>query len=399
MRKFGNRIYSRLGKTNHLSATKLAQGIRNKGVNARVIRNLNSSVIFVSPKKYNATLYRGRPDTTATSSDPKRWRFFSPDPRVGQYYAQAFFHSNNNPQFFTVKNTLPEIDLPMEDIFDSNDRLLINGGTIISHVDSYSEKELNKMPYAVANLYVDGDKANYISGKRLEAAGFNMEQWLLDYWHYEGPTIAAGFGDESQMNQPLIGKYGTKSTESNTLKNHPRISETLAKQMYGGWAFKAPYKIEKENRAGIAAAIISQYADDLDNVYTHPENVRKPFEKSMLDAGFKYLLYRDVFPTCSNETGIEPKEMLTSDAYVKDSIGVKVDSSGSGGLNNRCIPAITAYRLGVGQKRVDPIVIESSTLPKNNIWSVDQIQGSGQSNQEFWAAKEKAEERQDEARQ
>ena len=54
MRRFGNRIYFKTrGKRSHNLANKMAQRIRQNGINARVIRSSNGSSIYVAPK-YNS---------------------------------------------------------------------------------------------------------------------------------------------------------------------------------------------------------------------------------------------------------------------------------------------------------------------------------------------------------
>lgn len=53
MRRFGNRIYNRLGKTDHNRAVNLANRIRHLGANARVIRSSNGSTVFVAPRRYS----------------------------------------------------------------------------------------------------------------------------------------------------------------------------------------------------------------------------------------------------------------------------------------------------------------------------------------------------------
>ena len=53
MRRFGNRIYNRLGKTDHNRAVNVANRIRHLGANARVIRSSNGSTVFVAPRRYS----------------------------------------------------------------------------------------------------------------------------------------------------------------------------------------------------------------------------------------------------------------------------------------------------------------------------------------------------------
>ena len=48
MRKFGNRYYRKLGKTSDVYARRIAQNIRNRGVNARVVKNAKGSTVFVA---------------------------------------------------------------------------------------------------------------------------------------------------------------------------------------------------------------------------------------------------------------------------------------------------------------------------------------------------------------
>ena len=50
LRKFGNRYYRQLGKTNHNRAVKVAEAIRSKGINARVVRSKSGSKVFTAPK-------------------------------------------------------------------------------------------------------------------------------------------------------------------------------------------------------------------------------------------------------------------------------------------------------------------------------------------------------------
>lgn len=53
-RKFGNRYYKRLGKSSHSRAVNVADVLRNRGLNARVVRSKSGSTVFFAPKiRYN----------------------------------------------------------------------------------------------------------------------------------------------------------------------------------------------------------------------------------------------------------------------------------------------------------------------------------------------------------
>ena len=355
MRKFGNRYYRKLGKTSDVYARRIAQNIRNRGVNARVVKNAKGSTVFVAPRKYNARLYHGdwnRGYSNIPGSRATDARFLTNQPIMAQYYASKedrealeFSETLNRMipsriregggRLWVLENDNPPLDLNPQ-VFDGSSGI------------EYTDKQLEKFktgPYAVGNVWLGAtnDEANMIAGKRL-AKHLDIDAFMKAYIDFGG-----GWGG---MSIEQFNKMNDEMTDSE-----------------------------------IAAYIITAMADDLDNVIILGDSSEKHFQifqKAMLDAGLEYLVFRDVSPSTAFADGRYPNMSLKSDPMVFRRIPLEVENE----MNPRAMgdyvqvenpddqeidPSITQFRIDDGSGRADVLKVVRVYEDENYLFAADPI--------------------------